>query len=163
MATLGSSEVILKGAEVPGLCQSSAARPKRSMKPSLCQEWEWETDLPCKDKKGQSSFQCPFWPHCEQGPGGGQGEGQFLAQCPIWLCLKQDPGRVHFCPACLEVGGGGLRAAAKSWAFHWSQASSLLLNTLNAIFTRSPLGGEGALSDCLSFFFLISGKDWEIK
>jgi hypothetical protein len=45
----------LKGAEVPGLRQSSAARPKRSVRPSLCCEWEWETDLPCRDKEGQLS------------------------------------------------------------------------------------------------------------
>jgi hypothetical protein len=40
----------------------------------------------------------------------------------------------------LKVGRGSLSAAAKSWAFHWSQASSQLLNTLNAIFTRFPWG-----------------------
>jgi hypothetical protein len=36
MFTLGSSEVILKEAEVPGSHQSSAARPKKSEKTSLC-------------------------------------------------------------------------------------------------------------------------------
>jgi hypothetical protein len=35
MLTLGSSKVVLRGAEVPGLCQSSATRPKRSVRPSL--------------------------------------------------------------------------------------------------------------------------------
>jgi hypothetical protein len=54
--------------------------------------------------------------------------------------LKQDPGGVHCCPACLEVGGGGLRAAVKSWTFHWSQTSSQLLNTLNDIFQDLPGG-----------------------
>jgi hypothetical protein len=47
--------VILKGAEVPGPHQPSATRSKRSMRPSLCWEWEWETDLPCRDTEGQSS------------------------------------------------------------------------------------------------------------
>jgi hypothetical protein len=84
--------------------------------------------------------------------------------CPVshLVALEAGPGGVCCCPAHLEVGGGGLRAAAKSWAFHWSQASSQLLNTLSAIFTRSPCGGWGPFSACLSFL-RISGKDWEIK
>jgi hypothetical protein len=62
--------------------------------------------------------------------------------CPVshLVSLEAGPGGVHYCPACLKVGGSGLRAAAKSWAFHWSQTSSWLLNTLKAIFTRSPWG-----------------------
>jgi hypothetical protein len=151
----------MKGAKVPGPHQSSAARPKRSMRPSFCWEREWETDLPCRDKEGQSSFQCPFWPHCGQGPGSGWGEGQFFAQCLVWLHLNQAPGGVCGL-ACLKVGGGSLTAAAKIWAFCWSQVSSQLLNTLNAIFPRSPWGIWGPSSACLSFF-RISGKDWEIK
>jgi hypothetical protein len=75
--------------KVPGLHQSSAARPKRSVRTLLCQEWEWETDLHCRDKEGQSSFQCPFWPYCGQGPGSRRGEGQCFAQCLVWLHLKQ--------------------------------------------------------------------------
>jgi hypothetical protein len=59
--------------------------------------------------------------------------------------------------ACLEVGGGSFRAAAKSWAFNWSQASSQLSNTLNAIFTRSPSGVWGPSSACLGFFFDYQG------
>jgi hypothetical protein len=59
------------------------------------------------------------------------------------FALEAGPGGVHCCPAHLEVGGGSLRAATKSWAFCWSQTSSWLLNTLNAIFTRSPWGVEG--------------------
>jgi hypothetical protein len=62
----------------------------------------------------------------------------FFAQCLVRLYLKQAPGGMHCCLTHLEVGGGSLRAAVKSWAFYWSQASSQLLNTLNAIFTRSP-------------------------
>jgi hypothetical protein len=162
MVTLGSSEVILKGAKVPGLRQSSATMPKRSVKASLCWEWEWETNLTCRYKEGQSFFQCPLWPHHGQSPGSGWGEGQYFAQCLVWLYLKQAPGGMCCYPARLKVGGGGLRAATKSWAFCWSQTSSQLLNTLNAIFTRSPWVIWGLPSACLSFL-RISGKDWEIK
>jgi hypothetical protein len=83
--------------------------------------------------------------------------------CPVscLVALEAGPGGVHCCPACLEVGGG-LRATAKSWAFLWSQTSSRLLNTLNVIFTRSPWVVSGPPSASLSFF-LISGKEWEIK
>jgi hypothetical protein len=133
------------------------------VRPSFCWEWEWETDLPCRDKERQSILQCPLWPHCGQGPGDGRGEGQCFAQCLVWLYLKQAPGGMcYFLAPLLEVGGGSLRAATKSWAFYWSQASSRLLNTLNAIFTRSPWGVWGPPSACLSFLWL-SGKDWEIK
>jgi hypothetical protein len=84
--------------------------------------------------------------------------------CPVscLVALEAGPGGVHCCPALLEVGGGGLRAAAKNWAFYWSQTSSQLLDTLNAIFTRSPWGVWGPPPACLSFLW-ISGKDWEIK
>jgi hypothetical protein len=84
--------------------------------------------------------------------------------CPVsrLVALEAGPGRVHCCLAHLKVGGGSLRAATKSWAFHWSPTSSRLLNTLNAIFTRSPWGFWEPPSDCLSFL-QISGKDWEIK
>jgi hypothetical protein len=137
---LGSSEVILRRTQVPGPCQSSATRPKRSVRPLVWLEWGWENNLPCGGKEGQSTLQCPFWPHCGQGPGSRRGEWHFFfffAQCPIWLNLKQAPGGMC-CPALFEDGGGGLRAVAKSWALWWSRAFSQLLNTLNAIFTRSP-------------------------
>jgi hypothetical protein len=57
--------------------------------------------------------------------------------------LEAGPVGMHCCLARLEVGGGGLRVAAKSWAFYWSQASSQLLNTLNAIFKALSGGVEG--------------------
>jgi hypothetical protein len=82
----------------------------------------------------------------------GEVKGSF---CPMscQVVLKQAPGGVHCCLAHLGVGWGGLRAAIKSWAFHWSQASSQLLNILNAIFTRSPWGGLMAVL-CLFKFSL---------
>jgi hypothetical protein len=84
--------------------------------------------------------------------------------CPVshLITLEAGPGGVRCCPARVEVGGGSLRAAAKSWAFHWSQALSRSLNTLNAIFTRSPWGVWGPSSACLSFLWIL-GKDWKIK
>jgi hypothetical protein len=84
--------------------------------------------------------------------------------CPMshLLHLKQTPRGMCCCPACLEVGGGDLRAAAKSWASRWSQASSQLLNTLYDIFTRFLWGIRGPFLACLSFLW-ISGKNWEIK
>jgi hypothetical protein len=80
------------------------------------------------------------------------------------VALEAGPRGVHCCQVPLEVGEDSLRAAAKSWAFHWSQTSSQLLNTLNAVFTRSPWwgGGWGPPSACLSFLWIL-GKDWEIK
>jgi hypothetical protein len=71
----------------------------------------------------------------------GEVKGSFL---PNVLYLKQTPGCVC-CLAHLEVGQGGLRAATKSWAFCWSQASSQLLNTLNAILKDLPGGVEDHL------------------
>jgi hypothetical protein len=162
MVTLGSSEVILKVAEVPGPRQSSAARPKRSVSPLLCWEWEWETDLPCRDKERQSSFSVHSGYIVDRVLVAGEVKGSFFPQCLAWLYLKQAPGGMVCCPASLEVREGSLRAAIKSWVFHWSQASSQLLNTLNAIFKRSPWGVWGPSPDCLSFL-QISGKDWEIK
>jgi hypothetical protein len=84
--------------------------------------------------------------------------------CPVscLVALKAGHGGVCCFPARLKVGGGSLRVTAKSWEFCWSQTSFQLLNTLNAIFTRSPWGVWGPPSACLSFL-LISGKDWEIK
>jgi hypothetical protein len=118
-------------------------------------EWEWETDLTCRDPEGQLIFPCPLWPHCRQGSGSGQGKGHFFDQCLVWLHLKQAPVGVH---CCLEVGRSSLRAAVKSWAFHWFQASSQLLNTLTAIFTSSPWGGLRTTL-CL-FKFSLNIREW---
>jgi hypothetical protein len=49
----------------------------------------------------------------------GKAKGSFFAQCLVWLHLKQTPGGMHCCLAHLEVGGGSLRVATKSWAFRW--------------------------------------------
>jgi hypothetical protein len=47
--------------------------------------------------------------------------------CPVscLVALEAGPWR-RALSGNLEVGGGSLRAAVKSWAFHWSQASSQL-------------------------------------
>jgi hypothetical protein len=80
--------------------------------------------------------------------------------CPVsrLVVFEASPGGVCCCPAHLDAGGGGLRAAAKSWAFCWSQASSQLLY-LKCHFHKISLGGlRTILSACLSFL-QISGKD----
>jgi hypothetical protein len=83
------------------------------------------------------------------------------------VALEAGPWRCALLSSHLKVEGCDLKAAIRSCVFYWSQASSRLLNTLNAIFTRSHWGVWGPPSACLSFFFFfffrISWKDWEIK
>jgi hypothetical protein len=57
---------------------------------------DWPT---LQKQRGAVVLQCLFWPHCGQGPGDGQGEGQVFAQCLVWFHLKQASEGVHCCLA----------------------------------------------------------------
>jgi hypothetical protein len=66
--------------------------------------------------------------------------------CPMshLVALEAGPWRCALLSSPSQSWRSGLMAAAKSWAFHWSQASSWLLNTLSATFPGSwGLGVEG--------------------
>jgi hypothetical protein len=71
---------------------------------------------------------------------------------------------MHFCPACLRVGGGGLREAAKSWTFHLSRGLRATLYLFKFSSTiKEGLGNKVGVENKYSGLGFLSGipKSWQ--
>lgn len=108
-----------------------ATRLRRSYKLS-CGGGIWEDLLILSRQSRQSTPQGLACPQFGQVSGSGRGEGQFFTQGSALPHSKQAPGGVVLCPSFLEISGDTARNLSQKGFF-----LLLLLNILNAIFSRS--------------------------